>query len=297
MRRVTIFFFGTPANSRARREAFVKAMLDLGHVDGRTVRYDWRYANGQPDLVTRHARELVREVADVIVSFSPANTQALRDAGVATPVVMIAVDDPVRDGFAHELSHPGMNFTGMTTNVIAQAPRYVELMHEALGKAATIGLLASPASSTYRQFRTRVEAEAVRRAVQIASLDASTPQEMERALTTDQPMQGLIVTSDAMYYTERRRIIEIVTDRRLPAIYPRFGYVEAGGLMSFAPNDEYVATRGASFAARILEGDAPSGMPIEAPTRYELGVNPKAARAIGFALPKSLVQKADRIVT
>jgi putative ABC transport system substrate-binding protein len=296
VRRVAIFFFGTPANSRTRREAFVKAMADLGFVEGRQVRYDWRYANGQPDLVARIARELSHEVIDVIISFSTANTHALHEAGVTTPVVMVAVDDPVRSGFAHELSRPGANFTGMTTNVVAQAPRYVDFLQEALGKPPALGLLASPSATTYRLFRSRVEEHAGRRGIRIVALDVSTPQEMERVLEGVQGLQGLIVTSDAMYYTERRRIVEIVNERKLPTIYPRFGFVEVGGLMSYAPNDEYFASRGASFTARILDGDAPSEMPIEGPTRYELRVSRKAAQAIGLALPASFTQKADRVV-
>jgi putative ABC transport system substrate-binding protein len=296
IRRVTIFFFGTPANSRTRREAFVKAMQELGYVEGRTVRYDWRYANGQPDLVARHAREISDNVTDVVMSFSTANTLALREAQVAWPVVMIAVDDPVRSGFAHDLSRPGMNFTGMTTNVVAQAPRYVDLLQEAAGKPAAFGLLASPASTTYKLFRSRTEAEAARRGVRIVALDAATSQDIDRVLGMDHPVQGLIVTTDALYYTDRRRVVELVAERRIPAVYPRFGFVEAGGLMSYGPNDEYFATRGASFASRILQGDAPSEMPIEGPTRYELSVSRKAAQAIGLKLPASFLQKADHVV-
>jgi putative ABC transport system substrate-binding protein len=297
VRRVTVFFFGTPANSRTRRDAYVKAMQELGYVEGRSVRYDWRYANGQQDLVTRHARELHNEVADVIVCFSTGNAAALREAGVATPIVMIAVDDPVRSGFAHDLSRPGMNFTGLTTSVIAQAPRFVDLLHEAVGKSDWIGLLAAPASTTYALFRARVEEQATRRGLHVAALDAATPAEIERAIArAPATMDGLIVTSDASYYTDRRSIVELAAERNLPAIYPRVGYVEAGGLMSYGPNDEYFAARGASFTARILDGDAPADMPIEGPTRYELTVNRKAANAIGLKLPASLMKKADRIV-
>jgi putative ABC transport system substrate-binding protein len=128
-------------------------------------------------------------------------------------------------------------------------------------------------------------------------LDASTPQEIDRALGPGlRDIQGLIVTSDSMFYTERQRVAELAVERRVPAIYPRFGYVEAGGLMSYGPNDEHFASRGAAFVVRILEGDSPPDMPIEGPTRYELGVNRKAARAIGLTLPESLTKKADRLV-
>jgi putative ABC transport system substrate-binding protein len=297
IRRVCLFFFGTPANSRTRRDAFIQAMLLGGYADGANVRYDWRYANGQQDLVNRHAREMLNAVPDVIVAFSATNAQALKEAGVASPVVMIAVDDPVRGGFAHDLSRPGTNFTGLTTNVIAQAPRYVELIDEATPRTAQIALLASPASSTYKLFRSRVEEHAARRNIRVAVLDAATPQDIERVLGPGlREVQGLVVTSDAMFYNERRRIAELAIERRIPAVYPRFGYVEAGGLMSYGPNDDYFATRAAAFVVRILDGDAPSDMPIEGPTRYELGVNRKAAAAIGLTLPEALMKRADRLV-
>lgn len=296
MRRVTVFFFGTPANSRTRREAFLKAMTELGYVEGRAVRYDFRYANGQPDLAAQHAREIAHEIADVVVSFSASNAQALRDAHVSWPVVMIGVDDPVRGGLAHDLARPGTNFTGMTTNVIAQAPRYVDLLHEAVGKAALVGLLASPASTTYGVFRSRVEEQAARRGIRIVPLDVASPADIEHAIDPRHGVHAFIVTSDTMIYNERRRIAELATEARLPGIYPRSGYVDVGGLMSFAPNEEYTATRGASFVSRILEGDAPSEMPIEGPTRYELRVNRKAAQAIGLALPAPFLQRADRVV-
>jgi putative ABC transport system substrate-binding protein len=298
IRRVAIFFYGTPANSRARREAFVKGMQDLGYVEGTHVRYDWRYGNGQPDLILATVRDLHREAPDVIVAFSTICANALRDEGVASPVVMVAVDDPLRAGFVQDLSHPGMNFTGMTTNVIAQAPRLVELLHEAVPRIGLIGMLASPSSSTYRRFRARVEEQAARRGLKVMPLDATTPQEIERVLATlPAEVGGLVVTNDATYYNERRRLAEIAVDRRLPAMYPRVGHVEVGGLMSYGPNEEYIATRATSFVARILDGDAPADMPIEGPTRYELCVNRKAADAIGLALPAAIVQKADRVIT
>ena len=297
IRRIAIFFFGTPANSRKRRDAFTKGMQALGYEEGVHVRYDWRYGNGQPDLIAGIARELHRDVPDVIVAFSTLCANELKDEGIASPVVMVAVDDPLRAGFVQDLSHPGTNFTGMTTNVVAQAPRLVELLHEAVPKLALVGMLASPSSSTYRTFRSRVEEQAARRGLRGLALDATTPQEIERTLgTLPAEVGGLVVTNDATYYNERRRLAEIAVDRQLPAIYPRFGHVEVGGLMSYGPNEEFIATRASSFVARILDGDSPADMPIEGPTRYELGINRKAAAAIGLALPASFVKKADRIV-
>ena len=296
-RRVSVFFFGTPANSRARREAFVKGMQGLGYAEGPRVRYDWRYGNGQADIIQDVARELRREPPDVVVCFSTICVNALKDEGVATPVVMVAVDDPLRAGFVQDMSHPGMNYTGMTTNVVAQAPRLVDLLHEAVARAGVIGMLASPPSSTYRLFRSRVEEESARYGLRVMPLDAATPQEIERVLAAvPAEVGGLVVTNDATYYNERRRIAEIAVEKQLPVIYPRFGHVEAGGLMSYGPNEEYIATRAASFAARILDGDSPADMPIEGPTRYELAVNRKAAAAIGLALSPAFLKRADRLV-
>ena len=297
VRRIAVFFFGTPANSRARREAFLKGMQALGYVEGTHVRYDWRYGNGQPDLIVGIARELRRDAPDVIVSFSTICVNALKDEGAGAPVVMVAVDDPLRAGFVHDMSRPGMNFTGMTTNVITQAPRLVELLHEVVPRSGLIGMLASPSSSTYRLFRSRVEEQSARRGLRVMPLDATTPQDIERALAAV-PAQvgGLVVTNDATYYNERRRLAEIAVERKLPVIYPRFGHVEVGGLMSYGPNEEYIATRATAFVARILDGDSPADMPIEGPTRYELCVNRKAANAINLALPSAFLQKVDRVI-
>jgi putative ABC transport system substrate-binding protein len=296
-RRVSIFFFGTPPNSRARREAFLKGMQSLAYVEGTDVRYDWRYGNGQPDLIQGIARELHREVPDVIVAFSTICANALKDQGVTSPVVMVAVDDPLRAGFVQDLSHPGANFTGMTTNVVAQAPRLVEFLHEAVPGIGVIGLLSSPANSTYRPFRSRVEEQAARRNLRVVPMDAATPFEIEKALAGVLPeVGGIVVTNDGMYYNERRQIAEIAVDKRLPAIYPRFGHVEVGGLMCYAPNEEYIATRAASFVARIFDGDSPADMPFEGPTRYELGLNRKAAAAIKLTIPQSLLKKVDRVI-
>jgi putative tryptophan/tyrosine transport system substrate-binding protein len=203
----------------------------------------------------------------------------------------------VRAGFAQDLSRPGTSFTGLTTNVIAQAPRYVDVIDEATPRTTHIGLLASPASSTYKLFRSRVEEHAASRNLRITAIDATTPQDIERALGPGlRDIQGLIVTSDAMFYNERRRIAELAVERRLPAIYPRVGYLEVGGLLSYGPNDDYFATRAAAFVVRILDGDSPPDMPIEGPTRYELAVNRKAATAIGLTLPEALLKRADRLV-
>jgi putative ABC transport system substrate-binding protein len=185
----------------------------------------------------------------------------------------------------------------MTTNVVAQAPRLVELLHEAVPKMAVLGILASPPSSTYRLFRTRVEEQAARRGLRVVALDATAPQDIERVLSGVAPeVGGLVVTNDATYYNERRRLAEIAVEKKLPAMYPRVGHVEVGGLMSYGPNEEYIATRAASFAARVLDGDSPADMPIEGPTRYELALNRKAAAAIDLAIPATVVRKADRVI-
>ena len=297
IRRVCLFFFGTPANSRTRRDAFIQAMLQAGYADGTNVRFDWRYANGQQDLVNQYAREMAQGVPDVIVAFSTTNAQALKDAGVASPVVMIAVDDPVRSGFVHDLSHPGTNFTGLTTNVIAQAPRYVELIDEATPRTAQIGLLASPASTTYKLFRSRVDEQAARRNIRITLLDAATPQDIDRVLGPGlREVQGLIVTSDAMFYNERRHIAELVVERRLPAVYPRFGYLEAGGLMSYGPKISQSWKSAARYVEKILKGADPAVTPVEQVGIFEFVINTATARTLGLTIPKPVLARADALI-
>ena len=293
--RVAILHFGTPANFRSRAQAFTRAMQDRGFVEGRNVAYDWRGANGQHDLLKQYAQELGEGNDDVIVSASTLTTEALREAGVAKPVVMMAVDDPVSAGFAHDMVRPGTNFTGITTSVIDHAPRFVELLLEAAGPFNAVAFLAAAGTPTYRNYRARLEERASRLRVHVATYDARSAADVDRVFAAiAEP--ALIVMSDGNFYTDRRHIVELANDRRLPAIYPQAGYVDVGGLMSYGPSFETNAARAATFVARVIDGERAATIAIERPPRFELVVNRRTAATLGTPLPPEFLRKADRVV-
>lgn len=296
--RVALLMFGSPVNFRSRFDAFRGGMEELGYAEGGNILYEIYSANGQPDILRELARDLARSGVDVIVSASTLTTQALHDAGVAHPVVMAAVDDPVAEGFARTLARPGTNYTGLSANVVGEAQRFVELLAMATAKLARVGLLANPANPTYRAVVARFEAAVARLGAKLVVLQASTTEQVEDAIPTTghDVVDGIVVMYDSMLYNHRIRVVELARDTRRPVIYPQRGYVEAGGLMSYGPQLEQSYRRVASYVHRILRGARPADLPIEPPAKLELVINRTAARGLGVQLPASFLKKADKII-
>jgi putative tryptophan/tyrosine transport system substrate-binding protein len=294
---VAILNSGTPANFRSRGEAFVRAMAEMGYVEGRNVLYTWRSANGQADLLRQYANELKQGV-DLIVSASTTSTHALQEAQVRLPIVMVTIDDPVALGFARSLAHPGSNITGVTADAVEQAARFIELLAQAAGKLARVAVLANPGSANYRAYRTRIEAAAARSGTHLMVIDATSPQEIDLEFPSHGPegCDGAIVTSDVLFYSERMRLAELASGARLPAIYPQRAYVEVGGLMSYGPSPEQAYRRIAIYVDRIIKGASPRDMAIEPPNRYELVINRATARSLRLTLAPDLLKKADKVI-
>jgi putative ABC transport system substrate-binding protein len=298
MPRVAVFTFGSAPNARGRTEAFQKGMRELGYVEGTNVRYEWRSANGQPDLLRRMAAETVRERPDVIVSTSTLTTQALFAATRSIPIVMGAVEDPVASGFVKSLARPETNVTGLTSNVLTQVGRFVELLAMAVPRLPRLAALTNPDNATYDPFRKRLDSIARAGRMRLVLVDATGGREIEHAMrkAAAERASGMVVMSDGNFYTERATIAELAAKFRIPAIYPQQGYVDAGGLMSYGQNLEYNFFRAASFVDRILKGAKPADLPVEQPANYELVVNREAARAIEIELPQELLRRADKVI-
>jgi putative ABC transport system substrate-binding protein len=296
--RVALLMLGSPTNFRSRIAAFRSGMEDLGYVEGRNILFEWHSANGQLEVLGLLARDLVKSGVDVIVSASTLTTKALQQAGGSIPVVMAAVDDPVAEGFARSLSHPGMNYTGLSANVTGEATHFVELLSMAAGKLSRVGLLANPKNPTYRTVLARFEAAAARFGAKLVVLEASTSEQLEQAFpaTGQDVLDGIVVMYDSMFYNDRIHVVELARDTRRPVIYPQRGYVEVGGLMSYGPQLEQSYRRCASYVHRILKGARPAELPIEPPTKLELVINRTAARGLGVKLPASFLKKADKII-
>ena len=294
MPRVGILFFGSRANFRSRADAFVQGMAARGYVEGKTVAYDWRTANGQEDLLKPTAGELARSGVQVIVSASTHTSRALRSAGVTTlPIVMAANEEPTIDGFARSLDKPGGNFTGISASVLDLLDKHVELLFAVAPRLTRITALLNPQNAAYRTYRARLQS-AVRAGTKLIVVDASTAEQIDSAFPARarEDADGLIVMNDVMLYNERRTVIDAASRVKRPGIYPLRGFVEAGGLMSYGANPEANFARAATYVDRILKGAHPAEMAIEPPAKIELVVNRDRLETLGLQLPAELARQA-----
>ena len=291
--RVGILNFGSRANFRTRAEAFMRAMSERGYVEGKTVAYDWRTANGQEEVLKSHAAELGHGAVDVIVSASTHTSRALRNSGVAVPVVMAANEEPTIEGFARSMERPGGNFTGISASVLDHLDRHVELLFAVAPRLTRITALLNPENPAYRVYRSRLQS-AVRAGTKLIVADAATVDQIDAAFPARarDDADGLIVMNDSMFFNERRAIVDAATRVKRPSIYPIRAFVEAGGLMSFGANPEANYARAAQYVDRILKGAKPAEMPIDPPAKMELVVNRDRLETLGFPLPPDIARQA-----
>ncbi len=295
---VAVFTFGSRLNARSRIEAFLKGMRELGYEEGRNVQYEWRFANGQPDLLRDLAHEIARGPVDVIVSASTLTTDALLQATSSIPIVMATVEDPVLSGFVKSLAHPETNVTGLTSNALEQVPRHMELLVKTVPGITRAAALLNPGNAIYAPYRARVEWAAKAFRVRMLVMDASSYRDIERVFAQLQatPVGGMLVMSDGQLYTERSTITELAARYRVPAVYPQQGFADAGGLLSFGQKLEYNYARAAVYVDKILKGANPGELAIEQPANHELVVNRNAARSLGLTLPPELVKRANKVI-
>jgi len=292
--RVGILFFGSRANFRTRSEAFTQAMAERGYVEGRSIAYEWRTANGQEDVLRANAAELGQGGVNVILSASTHTSRALRRAGVtAVPVVMAANEEPTIEGFAKTLERPGGNFTGISASVLDHLDRHVELLFAVAPRLTRVTALLNPENPAYRVYRARLQS-AVRAGTRLIISDASSVEQIDAAFPARarEDADGLVVMNDVLFYNERRTVVDAAARVKRPAIYPLRGFVEAGGLMSYAPNPEANFARAAHFVDRILKGAKPAEMAIEPAPKMELVVNRDRLETLGFPLPAEIARQA-----
>jgi putative ABC transport system substrate-binding protein len=277
--------------------AFFDGMRTLGWVEGQNVLVDRRFAAGKSELAVRFASELAQLGVDVIIATGERENQAVQRATTTIPVVMVVVDDPVESGFVQSLARPGGNFTGVTFSTSGVAGKYVELLKEAVPSLTRAAILAS------REQRPGVlEAmQAAARALRVALpplILIREPAELEPAFArfAREGAGGLICPSDAFTVLHRQAIVALAARYRLPAIYAYREPVEAGGLMAYGPSFPERFRQAATFVDKILRGARPAELPVEQPTRFELVLNLKTAKALGLAIPPSLLVRADQVI-
>ena len=299
MRRISVIFAASPdfPDLQARLAAFVQALQQLGWTDGRNVRIDTRWAASNPDNIRRHAAELAALAPDVILANGNVVEQVLQ-ATRAVPTVFVIVPDPVGAGYVDSLSRPGGNVTGFAQFEYGLTAKWPELLKEVAPGVTRAAVLRDPAlPAGIGQFAV-IQYVAPSVGVEVSPVSVRDAPEIERAITAfaRQPNGGLIVTASALAAVHRDLIISLAVRHKLPAVYSQRLFVAGGGLISYGADffDQY--RRAAGYVDRILKGERPSDLPIQAPTKYELVINLKTAKALGLAVPPTLLTRADEVI-
>ena len=295
---VLIYQAAGDAEGQARLAAFTQALKQLGWSEGHNLRIDTRWATAE-DILRRHTAELVALAPDVLVAASGTATVApLLQATRTVPIVFVITIDPVGAGFVASLAKPGGNATGFMAYEYSMSGKWLELLKEIAPRVTRVAVLRDPAvASGIGQFGA-VQIVAPSFGVELIPVDVRDAGGIERAVAAFAPGSngGLIVTASAMGTVHRQLIIALAARHRLPAVYFNRAYVTAGGLISYAPDviDEY--RRAGGYVDRILRGEKPTDLPVQAPTKYELIVNLKTAKALGLELPASVLARADEVI-
>ena len=279
-------------------EAFRQGLREPGWVEGQNIAFENRttvgHYSGLPDV----AAELVRLKVDIIVTWGTTAALAAKKATGTIPIVTTAGSDPVETGLAASLARPGGNITGLTNSGRELIGKRIELLKETLPGLSRIAVLWNPESRTQPLSLRDAEAAARSLGLQIRSAEVRRPADLEKAFATmahERPV-ALAALSSNMFRAHRAKIVELAARHRLPATFPDRGYVEAGGLMSYGPDEKAIFRQLADYVDRILKGAKPGDLPIQQPTKFELVINRKAAKALGLTIPPSLLLRADQVI-
>lgn len=281
--------------------AFRQALRDRGHVEGRSIVIERRSANGSIERFPALARELVRLKVDVIVALNSLSARAAQQATATIPIVVAVMGDPVGERLVASLARPGGNLTGLTFLAPELVPKLLALLKEALPAAAQVAALFHPRAygeHTMNALMKDTETAARALGVHLRLAAVQGPDELDRAFTTisAERADALIVFPSPMLFNERRRIADFATKHRLPTMAIAREFTELGGLMSYGASIIDLFRRAAGYVDKILKGAKPSDLPVEQPTKFELVINLKTARALGLAVPEALLVAADEII-
>jgi putative tryptophan/tyrosine transport system substrate-binding protein len=278
--------------------AFIEGMARLGYVEGKNVRYEWRYAGGNYAELRRMAEELVRLKVDVIVVEGSSSIGAAKDATDTIPIVMMTSSDPVGAGFVSSLGRPGGNITGLTSRAMEATLKRLEILVTLVPGLKSVAALANPNNPGVKIFLREADAAARKFNLRLFALHAGSAQQIEAAFLalSAQKADALMVQTDALFNSQRSQIAALAAQARIPAIYALREFVEVGGLLVYGHDIADMARRAALYVDKILKGATPAQLPVEQPHTFQLLINLKSAHALGIAVPQSLLMRADEVV-
>ena len=279
--------------------AFRQGLSEAGYVEGQNVAIEYRWAEGSYDRLPAMAAELVSRKVDLIAA-SGGNVSALaaKNATATIPIVFASGGDPIGDGLVAGLARPGGNLTGVTFMIAELVPKRPELLSELVPQAKVIALLVNPNSGGTERVIGDVQDVARAKGVQLPILNASSDGEIDAAFATLPQLhaEALIVSNDAFFFSRRDQFVALATRHAVPAIYGWHDTAASGGLISYGADIGAVYRQVGSYAGKILKGAKPADLPVQQPTKFELVINMKAAKALGLTVPQSILARADEVI-
>ena len=278
---------GTPASFSLRTKAFLDGLKDLDHVEGRTIAIEWKWGQDRVETLPDLAAELVRSNVDVIVTGGTPAAKALKAATRTIPIVMAIIGDPVAAGLVDSLARPGGNATGFSIVAPELGGKRLELLKEIVPKLASVAVLLNAKNPQSQIELKELQTAAQAMGLQLQPTGISTDDGLDDAFAamTKAAAQALIVLTDPVLFSQRKRIVALANGNRLPAVYFFQGFAEVGGLMSYGPSDADLFRRAGAYVDRILKGAKPGDLPVEQPTKFELFINRNAANTLGVVIP------------
>jgi len=279
-------------------DAFQQGMRDLGYKEGQNLEIVYRSSDGHDDRFADLASDLVRLKVDLILTRGTPAALAAKRATRTIPVVMAASGDPVGAGLVPSLAHPGGNVTGLSSGITESYPKRVELLGELLPRLKRIAALLNMGNPVIPPQWNVIEVSARTLGIQASLIDVRRPEDLRQAFGAAAKLraEALVVGLDGVTQANLRPIAELAVLQRLPSIYPAKDYAHVGGLMTYGSSDFHMYQRAATFVDKILKGARPADLPVEQPSKFELVINLKTAKALGLTIPPSLLQRADQVI-
>jgi putative tryptophan/tyrosine transport system substrate-binding protein len=300
-----IGWLGTPQldspAGRMNREAFLQGLRDLGYIEGQNIIIEYRMADGRIERLPELAAELVRLNVDLIVAGATPAGRAAQQATKTIPIIVNAMGDPVRDGLVASLPRPGGNITGTTFLGPELVPKRLALLKEFLPRISRIAVLRHPdvfEESTMRDMLNQTTDAAATLGVSLQFVDVRRPEDLDRAFSTiaKERTEALLPFPSTLFFAERKRIVELAATHRLPAMFNAREFVELGGFAAYGANLNDLFRRSVAYVDKILKGVKPSDLPVEQPTKFELVINLKTAKALGLTVPPSVLAQANEVI-
>jgi putative ABC transport system substrate-binding protein len=296
--RIGVLLAGTPASFSLRANAFRERLQELGYVEGTTITIEWRWGEDRAERLPGLATELVRLNLDAILTAGTPAAKALKNATRTIPIIMAIIGDPVAAGLVDNLARPGGNVTGFSILASDLSGIRLQLLKEIVPAATSVAVMSNAANpqSQIELKEMHVAAQVLNVKLNSIQISAEVSVEIAFEKLNKELAQGLIVLTDPILYSQRNRIVALVAEHRLPAMYFFREFVQQGGLMSYAPSDSDLFRRAAGYIDRVLKGNSPGDLPVEQPTKFELIINLKTAKALGLDVPPMLLARADEVI-